>query len=77
MADAAAHLVDEFLPDVSVRQLVLSWPPTVRMLCAFRPDALSLTIGAFIRTVFSFQRRRARHAGLAAEGGHCGAVTVM
>ena len=52
-------------------------PPTVRMLCAFRPDALSLTIGAFIRTVFAFQRRRARHEGLADDGGRCGAVTVV
>ena len=77
MADTAAHLVDEVLPDVPVRQFVLSLPPTVRMLCAFRPDALSLTIGAFIRTVFAFQRRRARHAGLAAECGRCGAVTVV
>ena len=50
------------------------------MLCAFRPDALSLTIGAFIRTVFAFQRRRARSAGLAGladDGGRCGAVTVV
>jgi len=77
MADTAAHLVDEVLPDVPVRQFVLSLPPTVRMLCAFRPDALSLTIGAFIRTVFAFQRRRARRAGLAADGGRCGAVTVV
>ena len=49
----------------------------MRILCAFRPDALSLTVGAFIRTVFAFQRRRARHAGLAADGGRCGAVTVV
>jgi hypothetical protein len=51
-------------------------PATGRMLCAFQPDALSLTIGAFRRTVFAFQRRRARRAGLAADGGRCGAVTV-
>ena len=77
MADGAAHLVDHVVPDVPVRQFVLTLPPAVRMLCAFRPDALSLTIGAFMRAVFAFQRRRARHAGLATDGGRCGAVTVV
>ena len=34
MADLAAHLVDDVLPDVPVRQWVLSLPHRVRWLCA-------------------------------------------
>ncbi|MCK6570649.1 hypothetical protein L6V77_05980 [Myxococcota bacterium] len=34
MCDTAAHLVDCVLPDVPVRQWVLSLPPRLRMLCA-------------------------------------------
>ena len=77
MSDTAAHLVDRVLPDVPVRQWVLSLPPAVRILCAFKPEALSLTVRVFIRTLFAFHRRRARRAGLPDRGGRCGAVTVI
>ena len=75
MNDTAAHLVDRVLPDVPVRQWVLSLPRAIRVLCAFRPEAQSVALRAFIRTVFAYHRRRARRAGHA--DGRCGAITVI
>lgn len=42
-----------------IQQWVLSLPPALRILCAFRPEALTRTLHAFVRAVFAFQRRRA------------------
>ncbi len=47
------------------------------MLCAFKAEAQSLVLGAFIRALFAFYRRRARRAGLPDGGGRCGALTVI
>jgi hypothetical protein len=41
MCDSAAHLVDHVLPDVPVRQGVLTAPHEVRRVLALRPDALT------------------------------------
>jgi hypothetical protein len=75
MNDTAAHLVDCVLPDVPARQWVLSLPPRLRMLCAFRPEAQSLVLRAYLRALFASYRRRARALGWRA--GRCGAVTVI
>ena len=75
MNDGAAHLVDRVVPDVPIRQWVLSIPPALRILCAFRPEALTRTLHAFVRAVFAFQRRRARKRGLGV--GRCGGITVV
>ena len=40
MANTAAHLVDRVLPDVPVRQYVLSLPFELRALAAFKPEVL-------------------------------------
>ena len=40
MANAGATLVDRVLPDVPVRQFVLSLPYELRLLAAFKPDVL-------------------------------------
>ena len=63
------------LPDVPIRQWVLSLPHDLRILCAFRPEVLSRTLEAFVRAVFAFHRRRARKLGLG--NGRCGGVTVV
>lgn len=42
MADTAAWLVDRVIPEVPVRQWVLSLPYRVRLLCAYDPDACAL-----------------------------------
>jgi len=75
MNDTSAHLVDRVLPDVRIRQWVLSLPVPVRMICAFRPKALSAVLREFTRAVFAHQRKRARRLGL--QNPRCGAVTAI
>ncbi len=72
MAELSAHLVDHVLPEVPVRQWVLSLPHAVRFLLARDPALCRLVRGIFVRAVQSFYRRRARDQGR--PGGRCGAV---
>jgi hypothetical protein len=66
MADTAAHLVDRVLPEVPVRQWVLSLPIPLRYRIAYDRELCSEVLGAFLRTVFSSLRRRAKeHFGVA------------
>src|SRR5438093_1366740 len=60
MADTAAHLVDHVIPDVPVRQWVLSPPHALRYRVAHDSQLLAVLIRIFIRTIFSSLRRRAR-----------------
>ena len=64
MSDTAAHLVDRVLPAVKVRQWVLSLPMSVRLLCAFKPKALTAVVRELTRAAFACQRRRAPKLGL-------------
>jgi hypothetical protein len=64
MCNGAAHLVDHVLPDVPVRQFVLSVPYELRLLLACRADAFGAVTRIFIQEVFRWQRERAREAGL-------------
>lgn len=64
MADLAAHLVDSVLPDVPVRQWVLSLPHRVRLLCAYDPVACAIVRRVFVRAVSGFYLRRARQSEL-------------
>lgn len=75
MNDTSAHLVDRVLPDVKIRQWVLSLPMNVRLLCAFKPKVLSAVVHEFTRAVFAYQRRRATKLGL--RNPRCGGVTVI
>ncbi len=78
MADTAAHLVDRVLPQVPVRQWVLSLPWALRYRLAYDRALCSDVLGLFIRTVFSAQRRRARaELGPAAARAQSGAVTFV
>jgi len=75
MSESAAHLVDLVVPEVPVRQYVLTLPFRLRFIVAFDHD-LELEVGAvFIRTVFNWYRQRARRRGL--QDSECGAVTVV
>ena len=58
MAATAAHLIDRVLPDVPVRQWVLSLPFELRFLLATDRSLLSAILRIFIDLVF--QRYRAR-----------------
>jgi len=60
MADTAAHLVDRVLPEVPVRQWVLSLPVALRYRLAYHARLTSAVLGIFVRTVFASLRRRAR-----------------
>ena len=71
MCDAAAHLVDHVLPDVPVRQWVLTAPNEVRRVLALRPDALTAQGRIFVEEIARWQK----HA--ASADGETGAVTFV
>jgi hypothetical protein len=56
MANVAAHLVDRVLPDVPVRQFVLSLPFELRRLAAFKADVLTALARIFVEAIFAEQR---------------------
>jgi len=60
MCNGAAHLVDHVIPDVPVRQWVLSVPFELRLLLACRADAFGTITSLFVSEVFRWQRERAR-----------------
>ncbi len=76
MADTAAHLVDCVLPEVPVRQWVLTLPYPLRYRCAYDARLTSAVLRAFLRALFAELRRRARQQGSAPRG-QCGAVTFI
>jgi hypothetical protein len=75
MADTAAHLVDRVLPDVAVRQWVLSVPHALRYRLAYDAKLMGKVFAIFARVVFQPLRRRARECGI--PKGRCGAVTFV
>jgi hypothetical protein len=76
MADTAAHLVDCVLPEVPIRQWVLTLPYPLRYRCAYDARLTSQVLRAFLRALFAELRRRARNQwGLAHR--QCGAVSFI
>ncbi len=76
MADSAAYLVDRVLPEVPVRQWVLTLPYPLRYRCAWDSNLTSEVLGAFMRSLFADQRRRARfHHGV--QRAQCGSVAAI
>ena len=75
MAETAARLVDRVLPRVPIRQWVLSLPRPLRYRLAYDSDLCSAVLGVFLRAVFGWLRRRARHVGVSC--GKPGAVTQI
>jgi hypothetical protein len=75
MANTAAAIVDRVLPDVPVRQYVLTLPYELRKLAAFKADVLTAIGRIAIETIFASYRARAKRQGI--EDGHCGAVTFV
>ena len=76
MADTAAHLVDHVLPEVPIRQWVLTLPYPLRYRCAYDARLTSAVLRAFLRALFAELRRRARKQW-DARGEQCGAVTFI
>ena len=75
MAEAAAHLVDNVLPEVPVRQWVLSFPWRLRYLLALDARLCRAVRKVFLRAVFGFYARAAAEDDI--EGGQGGAVNQI
>ena len=74
MAETAALLADEVLPERPLRQWVLSLPHALRFLLATDLDALTLVLGVVYRSI---SRHLIGRAGLASAAGETGAVTLV
>jgi hypothetical protein len=76
MHDFSAHLVDRVFPrNLPVRQWVLALPRWVRFKLAYQPKLVTQVLQMFLRVIFAWQRRCARHRGF--RDGCPGAVTVV
>lgn len=64
MNDEAAHLVDHVLPEVSMRQWVLSFPYKLRYQMAHNPKLTNRILSIFIKVIFSYQKKKARQLGI-------------
>ena len=64
MVDTAAWLCDAVIPEVPVRQWVLSLPFRVRTLCAYDTEACALVRGVMVRAVSGFYERTAKRWGV-------------
>ncbi len=74
MAETAALLADEVLPERPLRQWVLSLPIALRFLLATDPDSLTLVLRTVYRAIAGFLLKK---AGLTRATGHPGAVTLI
>ncbi len=75
MTAGAAHLVDAVLPDVPIRQWVLTVPHHLRYLLAWRHDLCKGVVRIVLREVQRHLRARAREQGLVDVRG--GAVAIV
>ncbi len=74
MSQTAAHLVDHVIPHVPVRQWVLSLPIPLRVLLAAQPELVTPVLQVVQRVI---PRHLLDDAGLRADEGHGGAVTLI
>lgn len=74
-ADIAAHLVDRVLPEAPYRQFVLTFPRPLLFLLSVDRAFMTRMLGAYLKTLFAWQRWRGRKAGI--QDGQTGAVTFV
>jgi hypothetical protein len=74
MAQTAAHLVDHVIPQVPVRQWVLSFPIPLRILFAAHPELLSAALQIIHRVIAGFLLKQ---AGVKRSAADSGAVTLI
>ncbi len=74
MAESAAHLVDQVIPQVPVRQWVLSFPIPLRILFAAHPELLAPVLRIIHRVIARFLLKQ---AGLKRCAADTGAVTLI
>jgi hypothetical protein len=75
MAERAAHLVDEVLPRVPVRQWVLTLPYRLRYRLAWDHGVTRAVLAVSARVLLDFYRRGARERGV--HDGRTGTLTVI
>ena len=75
MADTAAYLVDQLLPEAGYRQWVLTFPWALRFRLAVDRPLFTALLRTFLRTLFAWQRRRGRTLGI--RDGQTGAVSFL
>ena len=73
MAQTAAHLVDHVIPNVPVRQWVLSLPIPLRYLFAVHPYLISPVLQVISRAISTFMIKQ---AGLKRRDAQTGAITL-
>jgi ribosomal protein S27E len=76
MAETAAHLVDEIIPKVGVRQYVLSFPMPVRFILAKNPKIQAHVLKIVHRAIGSFIQKKAKDKGFKSKL-KPGAVTLI
>jgi hypothetical protein len=76
MADTPAHLVERVLPEVPVRQWVLTLPYPLRLPCAWDAKLTGEILRAFLCALFADLRRRAKPVHGVGKG-LCAAVTFI
>jgi hypothetical protein len=76
MADTAAHLVDRVLPDVPIRQWVLSIPVAMRYRLAYDAKLTREVLHIFVQSLFASLRRRAKQR-YGIRNAECGGVTLV
>ena len=74
MAESAAHLVDQVIPRVPIRQWVLSFPIPLRILFAAHPELLAPVLRIIHRVITGFLLKQARLKRTTAD---TGAVTLI
>jgi hypothetical protein len=76
MSDTAAHLVERVIPEVPVRQWVLTLPYPLRYRCAYDAKLMSEVLKVFLRALFASLRHRTRRQGVQGRL-QCGAVSFL
>ncbi len=74
MAESAALLIDEVLPQQPMRQWVLSFPYPLRFLFATRPAIMGQVLGIVYRVIAT---HRVKKAGMTHKTARTGAVTLI
>lgn len=75
MTERAAHLVDEVLPRVPVRQWVLTLPYRLRYRLAWDHGVTRAVLAVYARVLLDFYRRGSRERGV--HDGRTGTLTVI
>ncbi len=75
MAEIAAHLTDNVLGGLPVRQWVLTLPHRLRYALAWDHELCRAVLAVFVRALLGFERRRAARRGI--RGGQGGTVTAI